>query len=120
MRILTTIEKVFGLGRYTLVSRDDLQNRLTSKEVKDERDAESGEKQEVELHDANLKLGMMEDWKKWLRIRPEGYCCSPASFRGEGKLSRVAQKRNESEGRLRKVEAESCRRLIRLSTVFVK
>lgn len=42
--IPTTIEKLSDLGRETLVSRDDLQNRLTCKEREAARDAEAGVK----------------------------------------------------------------------------
>lgn len=49
--IPTTIERVLDLGRETLVSRDGLQKRSTSKEGEDARDAKAREKLKIELSD---------------------------------------------------------------------
>lgn len=53
--ISTTMESVLELGLETVVSRDVLQSRLTSKEGEAASDAEARKKFEVEHCDANLK-----------------------------------------------------------------
>lgn len=93
--VLTTIEKVLALGCEALDLRDVVQQRSTSKEREAARDCQAGARLEVYLFDAELKLEMMENWKK--RIT-DAHQKAPVAFlkvaEVKGELGMVAQKRN--------------------------
>lgn len=117
----TTIEKLLDLSRKTLVPRDDLQQRLTSKKGEATRGVEAREGLEVELLHANVMLKVMEDWKK--RVTDAGQEAAAAFLevvRVKGELSKVAQKQTEFERRLGMVEAEFGHGLICLNAMLVK
>lgn len=56
--------KVLDLSRAAPASRVGIPRRLTAVEGKDTGGVEEHEPLEAELCDANLKLEMMQDWKK--------------------------------------------------------
>lgn len=121
IKILNTIEKVLDLGLEALIYRDDLQQRLMSKEGRAATDAKACEMLKVKLRDTKLKLETMADWKR--RVTDADEKAAAALLQAavvKSDLSKVAQKRNESAGRFRVVKAESGHWLIRLNTLFVQ
>lgn len=94
---------------------------MTAKKGDTAGDAENRERLEVEFLLSNLKLEMMENWKKRVRDADLKAFTSLLEVAGaNGELRKVALKRNKLEGRLGEVEAESDRRLTCLNTVLVK
>lgn len=90
-----------------------------SKKKEIARDVEARENLEVDLSVAKLKLEMMRDWKNG--VTDDDQKTSAALLyvaESESELRSVVQKRNEFEGSLKVVEAESARQPIRLNTMW--
>lgn len=89
------------------MSRDNCQSRLAAKKGEAARDTEVWEKLEVELHDANLKLQMMENWKKMVTNAHQKAAAPLSEFaEAECEFRTFAEKRSVFKGWLAVVEAE--------------
>lgn len=73
------------------------------------------------LLDVKLKLKLMENWKKRVTDSNEKAAPSlPEVAELNGELEKAVEKRNAFVGRLREVEVESGRQMIRLNTLLLK
>lgn len=112
---------MLNLSRVSLASGDDIRRGLTAAEGKVARGVEDRERLEAELCDAKLNLELMEDWKgRITNVNEKAAAALSQVAEVNGKLDKVAEKHNELEGKLREVDPEPGRRLIRLNTFLVK
>lgn len=104
-----------------LVSRDDIRKRLVATGGKVVQSVEDRQMFKAESRDAKSKLELMKDLKKMVTDGNKK-TAADVSQAGQvyGELSKLSRKSNEIKGKLRKVEAESRCRLIRLNHLSVQ
>lgn len=104
-----------------MTSHDDIRRCMTAAEDKAAQGAKERRRLEAELRGAELKPKLMKDWMK--SVTDDNETAATAVLRVAvvvREMTKVTEKRNEFERRLRDVEAKSDRRIIRLQNFLVK